>query len=85
MPHIQADGCAIHEHKLARWLDAAETADVGMDGLGDFAAVGARAVFLRLKAEINWHRMFHELIADFDEKALGKRQKAALAAAGVKD
>ena len=51
----------------------------------DRAAVGLGSVFLRLKAEINWHRLFHDLIADFDEKALAKRQKAALAAAGVKD
>ena len=51
----------------------------------DRAAVGLGSVFLRLKAEINWHRMFHELIADFDEKALAKRQTKALAAAGVKD
>lgn len=51
----------------------------------DRAAVGLGSVFLRLKAEINWHRMFHELIADFDEKALAKRQTQALAAAGVKD
>ena len=50
----------------------------------DRAAVGLGSVFLRLKAEINWHRMFHELIADFDEKALAKRQTQALAAAGVK-
>ncbi|MDE2166439.1 MAG: AarF/ABC1/UbiB kinase family protein [Alphaproteobacteria bacterium] len=49
----------------------------------DRAAVGLGSVFLRLKAEINWHRAFHDLIADFDEKALAKRQKAALAAAGV--
>ena len=51
----------------------------------DRAAVGLGSVFLRLKAEINWHRMFHELIADFDEKALAKRQTQALVAAGVKD
>ena len=49
----------------------------------DRAAVGLGSVFLHLKAEINWHRLFHELIEDFDEPALAARQQAALAAAGV--
>ena len=39
---------------------------------------------LALEAEVNWHREFHELIDDFDEKKLARRQKAALKAAGVK-
>jgi predicted unusual protein kinase regulating ubiquinone biosynthesis (AarF/ABC1/UbiB family) len=49
----------------------------------DRAAVGLGSVFLHLKAEINWHRLFHELIEDFDEAALAQRQRAALEAAGV--
>jgi predicted unusual protein kinase regulating ubiquinone biosynthesis (AarF/ABC1/UbiB family) len=49
----------------------------------DRAAVGLGSVFLHLKAEINWHRLFHELIEDFDEAALAARQRAALQAAGV--
>jgi len=40
-------------------------------------------VFLHLKAKINWHRLFHELIDDFDEKVLADRQRAALDRAGV--
>jgi hypothetical protein len=44
----------------------------------DRAAIGLGSVFLHLKAEINWYQMFHDLIADFDVKALAKRQKAAL-------
>ena len=51
--------------------------------LMDRAAIGLGSVFMHLKAEINWHRMFHELIDNFDEHALAKRQKAALKAAGV--
>ncbi len=47
------------------------------------ASIGLGAVFLRLKAKVNWHRMFHELIEDFDTAALGKRQKAAFTKAGV--
>jgi predicted unusual protein kinase regulating ubiquinone biosynthesis (AarF/ABC1/UbiB family) len=49
----------------------------------DRAAVGLGSVFLHLQAEINWHRVFRELIEDFDEGALADRQKAALAQAGV--
>jgi predicted unusual protein kinase regulating ubiquinone biosynthesis (AarF/ABC1/UbiB family) len=44
----------------------------------DRAAIGLGSVFLRLKAEINWYRMFHDLIRDFDVKALAKRQAKAL-------
>jgi predicted unusual protein kinase regulating ubiquinone biosynthesis (AarF/ABC1/UbiB family) len=51
--------------------------------LMDRAAIGLGSVFLHLKAEINWHRLFHELIKDFDLDALAKRQAKALAAAGV--
>ncbi|HEX9489699.1 MAG TPA: AarF/ABC1/UbiB kinase family protein [Stellaceae bacterium] len=49
----------------------------------DRAAIGLGSVFMHLKAEINWHRLFHELIADFDAAALAKRQRKALVAAGV--
>ncbi len=51
--------------------------------LMDRAAIGLGSVFLRLKAEVNWHDLFHGLIGDFDEKALAKRQAAALKAAGL--
>jgi predicted unusual protein kinase regulating ubiquinone biosynthesis (AarF/ABC1/UbiB family) len=49
----------------------------------DRAAIGLGSVFLHLKAEINWHRLFHELIDDFTEAALAARQRAALDQAGV--
>jgi len=51
----------------------------------DRAAIGLGSVFLHLKAEINWYRLFHQLIEDFDEAALAARQQAALTAAGVPD
>jgi predicted unusual protein kinase regulating ubiquinone biosynthesis (AarF/ABC1/UbiB family) len=51
----------------------------------DRAAIGLGSVFLHLKAKINWYRLFHELIEDFDEAALAARQQAALKAAGVPD
>jgi predicted unusual protein kinase regulating ubiquinone biosynthesis (AarF/ABC1/UbiB family) len=49
----------------------------------DRAAVGLGSVFMHLKAEINWHRLFHELIDDFDVAAMAARQSKALAAATV--
>ncbi len=49
----------------------------------DRAAVGLGSVFLHLKAKVNWHRLFHELIDDFDEARLAARRKTALADAGV--
>ena len=51
--------------------------------LMDRAAIGLGSVFMHLKAEVNWHRLFNELIAGFDLRALEKRQAAALRAAGV--
>ena len=51
--------------------------------LMDRAAIGLGSVFLHLAAEINWHRLFHELIHDFDATALAKRQRAALERQGL--
>jgi predicted unusual protein kinase regulating ubiquinone biosynthesis (AarF/ABC1/UbiB family) len=51
--------------------------------LMDRAAIGLGSVFYRLRAEANWHRMFMELVEDFDEAAIAGRQAAALAEAGV--
>ena len=51
--------------------------------LMDRAAIGLGSVFMHLRAEINWHRLFHDLIADFDAGALVKRQAAAMKKAGV--
>jgi predicted unusual protein kinase regulating ubiquinone biosynthesis (AarF/ABC1/UbiB family) len=49
----------------------------------DRAAVGLGSVFLHLKARVNWHRLFHELIEDFDEAKLAERQREALIRAEV--
>jgi predicted unusual protein kinase regulating ubiquinone biosynthesis (AarF/ABC1/UbiB family) len=49
----------------------------------DRAALGLGSVFLHLKAEINWHRLFHELIADFDVSRLEKRQRTVLKRHGL--
>ena len=51
--------------------------------LMDRAAIGLGSVFLHLKAEINWHRMFHDLIGDFDVDKLAKRQTSALKKAKI--
>ncbi len=47
--------------------------------LMDRAAVGLGSVFTHLKAEVNWHRLFHDLIKGFDEKVLDERQRGILA------
>jgi predicted unusual protein kinase regulating ubiquinone biosynthesis (AarF/ABC1/UbiB family) len=49
----------------------------------DRAAIGLGSVFTHLKAEVNWHRLFQELIADFSEAALAARQRDALAQVGL--
>ena len=51
--------------------------------LMDRAAIGLGSVFLHLKAEINWHRLFQDLIDDFDVDKLEKRQAAALKKTGI--
>jgi predicted unusual protein kinase regulating ubiquinone biosynthesis (AarF/ABC1/UbiB family) len=49
----------------------------------DRAAIGLGSVFMHLQAEINWYRLFHELIDDFEEAVVTARQRTALVAAGV--
>ena len=44
----------------------------------DRAAIGLGSVFMHLKAEINWHEMFHGLIDNFDETVLAERQSTTL-------
>ncbi|HEX7388768.1 MAG TPA: AarF/ABC1/UbiB kinase family protein, partial [Acidiphilium sp.] len=51
--------------------------------LMDRSAIGLGSVFLRLRAELNWHELFVETVADFDAASLDARQAEALAAAGV--
>jgi predicted unusual protein kinase regulating ubiquinone biosynthesis (AarF/ABC1/UbiB family) len=49
----------------------------------DRAALGLGSVFLHLKAKINWHRVFNELIQGFDLETLRQRQTATLNQFGV--
>ena len=51
--------------------------------LMDRAAIGLGSVFLHLRAEINWHELFHDLIGGFSVEALRDRQASALKEAGV--
>ena len=51
--------------------------------LMDRAAVGLGAVMLHLRAELNFHQIFEEAIADFDVDKLAKRQAKALKAVGL--
>ena len=46
--------------------------------LMDRAAIGLGSVFMHLKAEINWYRVFHELVGDFSEKNLKDKQNKVL-------
>ena len=50
----------------------------------DRAAIGLGGVFMHLRAELNWHRLFGEMIAGFTEDGLATRQREALTRAGLK-
>jgi predicted unusual protein kinase regulating ubiquinone biosynthesis (AarF/ABC1/UbiB family) len=49
----------------------------------DRAAVGLGAVFLHLRAELNFYRLFNEAIEHFSFDRVAKRQSTALKAAGL--
>ena len=49
----------------------------------DRAAIGLGAVFIHLRASINWHRLFESLIDGFDVDVLAARQGEALKTAGL--
>jgi predicted unusual protein kinase regulating ubiquinone biosynthesis (AarF/ABC1/UbiB family) len=44
----------------------------------DRAAIGLGGVFMHLRAEINWHRLFHDLTDDYDASAMHRRQSRLL-------
>ncbi|MFO1147119.1 MAG: AarF/ABC1/UbiB kinase family protein [Alsobacter sp.] len=50
----------------------------------DRAAIGLGGVFLHLRAELNFHRLFDEAIRDFDLAALSARQQEALVEVGLR-
>ena len=49
----------------------------------DRAAIGIGAAFLRLRAEMNFHRLYESAIEGFSVESVGARQAEALAAAGL--
>ena len=51
--------------------------------LMDRAAIGLGSMFMHLRAQVNWHRLFHDTIAGFDVNELAKAQSAALKSAGL--
>ena len=51
--------------------------------LMDRAAVGLGSVFMHLKAEVNWYRIFHDLVGNFNEVILTKRQQQAIKKSGL--
>jgi predicted unusual protein kinase regulating ubiquinone biosynthesis (AarF/ABC1/UbiB family) len=51
--------------------------------LMDRAAIGLGGVFLHLRAELNFHRLFNEAMEDFSVTKVARRQAKALAAVGL--
>jgi predicted unusual protein kinase regulating ubiquinone biosynthesis (AarF/ABC1/UbiB family) len=49
----------------------------------DRAAIGLGAVFLHLRAELNFYRLFNEAIEHFSLEGVAERQQGALKAAGL--
>jgi len=49
----------------------------------DRAAVGLGAVFIHLRAELNFYRLFHAALEGFSAEGVTERQSAALARAGL--
>jgi predicted unusual protein kinase regulating ubiquinone biosynthesis (AarF/ABC1/UbiB family) len=49
----------------------------------DRAAVGLGSVFMHLKAEVNWYKIFNSLIEDFDAEEMNKKQQKALKLANL--
>lgn len=49
----------------------------------DRAAVGLGGVFLHLQAEVNWYRLFQDIVEGFDVAALERAQADILRAAGL--
>ena len=48
------------------------------------ATIGLGGAFLRLGARLNFHRLYEDAIADFDEATVGTRQAEGLKAVGLK-
>ena len=51
--------------------------------LMDRAAIGLGSVFMRLKAEVNWHKIFEDMIEDFDVNTLAKNQRKTAELVGI--
>jgi predicted unusual protein kinase regulating ubiquinone biosynthesis (AarF/ABC1/UbiB family) len=51
--------------------------------LMDRAAIGLGGVFIHLRAELNFYRLFNEALEDFSPAGVATRQAAALAATGL--
>jgi len=49
----------------------------------DRAAIGLGSVFIHLRAEMNFHRLFEEALHSHNLETVGERQEKALRAAGV--
>ncbi|NJO67505.1 MAG: AarF/ABC1/UbiB kinase family protein [Rhodospirillales bacterium] len=81
---IQEDGNAMYGAQVAGKVQR-ELREVGGVTpprefvLMDRAAMACGSVFTRLKAELNWHQMFHALIERHNPESVAERQRTALA------
>jgi len=76
---------AVH-HLTVSELHEEKQAPAGLNTIFDVvdrAAIGLGSVFMRTKAEVNWHQLFHELIDDFDADTLTQNQKHLLDKVGL--
>ena len=49
----------------------------------DRAAIGLGSVFMRLQAKVNWHRIFEDMIEEFDLKKLSINQSKVSKQVGI--
>ena len=49
----------------------------------DRAAIGLGSVFMRLQAKVNWHRIFEEIIDEFNLKKLSINQSKVSKQVGI--
>lgn len=51
--------------------------------LVDRAAIGLGSVFMRLKCEVNWYRLFHDMVGSFDTSHVAQNQQKVLEKVGL--
>ncbi|MEQ8664699.1 MAG: AarF/ABC1/UbiB kinase family protein [Rhodospirillales bacterium] len=85
---IQEEGGIVYGAKVASKVHADLRKTGGVKPprefvLMDRAAIGLGSVFTHINAEVNWYRLFHDLIDGFDIDRLASNQAKALKRAGL--